>query len=102
MRSLLGNVLGYIALHEAPLEVLQGGLNVLPGEGGCAHHGRLDVAHPGAEEAAAHLPICPALLTSACCLLLLFFLRVILCKKQYPNQGTVLSCSDLPLTMPLP
>lgn len=82
MRSLLGNVFGYIALHEAPLEVLQGGLDVLPGEGGCAHHRRLDVVHPGAEEAAAHLPICPALLTSACCLLLLFFLRVILCKSS--------------------
>ena len=79
MCSLLCNVLGHIALHKAPLEVLQGGLDVLPGEGGCAHHGRLDIAHPGAEEAAARLPINPALLASACCLLLFFFLRIILC-----------------------
>ncbi len=78
--SLLGNVLGHVALHQAALEVLQSRLNVLTGQRGRAHNRRLDAAHPRAEEAAARLPIRLTLLPGANCLLILL-LVIIICES---------------------
>ena len=43
-------LLSHIALHELALELHQGGLDVLPGQGGSAHDARAYALHEGSQQ----------------------------------------------------